>query len=166
MLRHMNLWFVPRSWIDSWNSIERIKSLKSIPMLFMTGTKDKMIPPSQTLQLRDAHNGKSDYHIFPEGQHHNMKVQPGYHTKFNEWVSERIRHEWTSVRGTRMINILPGRPIFSSTPTVEIIIAKMKAWRQEGQHPQFVGRMDTRKEASCAKMSAWLPFTRLGAQRS
>jgi len=88
--------WLSESWIDSWNSIERIASLKDIPMFFMTGASDIIIPPSQTRELLAAHGENSEFHIFPDGQHWDMKLQPNYYGRVNSWLEDRIRAERTS----------------------------------------------------------------------
>lgn len=61
-----------------WESIERIKSLE-VPLLFLTGEKDEMIPPwhSQALHAASVKSRLSKNVVFPEGSHNDTWEKGG-----------------------------------------------------------------------------------------
>ncbi|KAJ3321267.1 hypothetical protein HDV06_004492 [Boothiomyces sp. JEL0866] len=65
-----------------WNSELEIAKLENIPILFLSGKKDELIPPSHMQALhgivKDVGNKKISYSEFKDGKHNDTCIQPGY----------------------------------------------------------------------------------------
>jgi len=71
---------------NRWESIELVKNI-TIPILFISGLRDELVPPSQMQRLYDtAASPRKKLLTFPKGQHMDTWLQPGYHFQFKEFV--------------------------------------------------------------------------------
>ncbi|KAG5492822.1 hypothetical protein JKF63_01402 [Porcisia hertigi] len=86
-------------WLD-WNSLEKVSQVV-VPMLFLSGLRDEIVPPEQmrrlykaaTKCLRDG-NG-SDLTVplrrfleFEDGEHNNLPLMPGYMSALQDFLSD------------------------------------------------------------------------------
>ncbi|KAJ3300492.1 hypothetical protein HDV03_002141 [Kappamyces sp. JEL0829] len=64
-----------------WNSVETIKTIETIPILFLSGSKDELVPPQQMKLLYKAVKDSKQVNQFVEfqnGTHNDTCIQPGY----------------------------------------------------------------------------------------
>ncbi|KAJ3273734.1 hypothetical protein HDV01_004013 [Terramyces sp. JEL0728] len=77
-----------------WNSELEIAKLDKIPILFLSGKTDELIPPSHMNALhgivKDVGNKKTSFAEFKDGKHNDTCIQPGYF--------EAIAEFWKSIR--------------------------------------------------------------------
>lgn len=77
---------------NQWNSKEIIQKLSSrLPILFISGLKDLVIPPSMTRDLFDKSKSKFKImKIFPEGTHNYTWMQNDYFISLQEFIQSVI----------------------------------------------------------------------------
>ncbi len=66
---------------QKWNSIEAIEKIDTIPILFLSGKKDELIPPAHMKALYAAVKESkqlNQFVEFDEGTHNDTCIQPGY----------------------------------------------------------------------------------------
>ncbi|OMH85484.1 Protein bem46 [Zancudomyces culisetae] len=74
---------------EKWNSKEQIKSIKKIPILFLAGGKDELVPPIHMTKLYNValaySENEVEFHSFPEGNHNDTCTQAGYFERVLRW---------------------------------------------------------------------------------
>lgn len=73
---------------NHWKSDEAVKSL-DLPILYLLGDKDEVVPPSHTEKLYQL-SKKASIVRFPYGMHDNTFKQPGYSDKISQFVSKLV----------------------------------------------------------------------------
>ena len=63
-----------------WNSEQMIQQITRLPVLFLSGRKDELVPPSHMQQLRRLLDTTGDvvWREFPDGTHNDTCLKPGY----------------------------------------------------------------------------------------
>ncbi|KAF0395911.1 BEM46 family protein [Gigaspora margarita] len=86
-LRHLTLLCTQK-----WESEKAIKHIKNMPILFLSGIEDELIPKEHMKRLYDFVEGsRKELREFPKGNHGNTVAQPGYFDSIWEFlVKERF----------------------------------------------------------------------------
>lgn len=74
---------------NKWDSKRIIKDLK-VPILFISGAKDELVPPRMMKQLYDLAEGCKSKRLasFEDGKHMDTFTQPGYYEVFRKWLDK------------------------------------------------------------------------------
>jgi len=83
---------------DTWRSADRLKLLDdSMPILFLRGAMDEMIPEwhmhhmwhiaTGKKDLSDHNGGARRFVTFPNGDHNNLCMESGYFEAIAEWMT-------------------------------------------------------------------------------
>ena len=80
---------------QQWPSDVNIQRIAKTPILFLSGGRDELIPPTHMAKLHELCNtqGTKDWHELPNGMHNDTCVQPGYFTAIREFLERRILME-------------------------------------------------------------------------
>ncbi|PVZ96634.1 hypothetical protein BB558_007440 [Smittium angustum] len=83
------VWFIRYFIKDSWESKSKIGSI-SVPMLFLSGKKDSLVPPKHMLELVTiARNNGGKFKVtseeFEDGDHNDTCAQKGYFEAIQRW---------------------------------------------------------------------------------
>lgn len=74
-----------------WPSLERIKKIK-VPILFVSGLADELVPPTHMKKLREAAGGTAflEYLEVPTGDHNSTWKEAGdsYSKKMTEFIKK------------------------------------------------------------------------------
>ncbi|KAF8975800.1 hypothetical protein BGZ46_008846 [Entomortierella lignicola] len=63
-----------------WNSEQMIQQITRLPVLFLSGSKDELIPSAHMKELRRlmVTTGEVIWREFPDGTHNDTCLKPGY----------------------------------------------------------------------------------------
>ncbi|KAF8927095.1 hypothetical protein BGZ58_010632, partial [Dissophora ornata] len=77
-----------------WNSEQSIQQITRLPVLFLSGRKDELIPPAHMQELHRLLDttGEVVWREFPEGTHNDTCLKPGYFDAIMEFL-EGIKGE-------------------------------------------------------------------------
>ena len=91
---------------EKWRSVNLIPKLTKMPILFLAGEKDEVIPPVHMKELYsvvEKHPAKGltflrlklteVWKSWPQGMHNDTCLQPGYFTRIHEFVREHVYSE-------------------------------------------------------------------------
>ncbi|KAI9492456.1 Alpha/Beta hydrolase protein [Zychaea mexicana] len=80
---------------QQWPSEVSIQRIANVPVLFLSGARDELIPPEHMSKLHDLceTQGAKDWHALPNGMHNDTCVQPGYFTAIREFLERRVLKE-------------------------------------------------------------------------
>ncbi|KAJ1644224.1 bem46 protein, variant [Coemansia erecta] len=77
---------------EKWNSEQAIRKITSVPILFLSGLQDDLVPPPQMRKLyelasrnQDNEKMKVTWEEFANGKHNDTCVQPSYYGKIEQW---------------------------------------------------------------------------------
>ncbi len=75
-----------------WNSEESLAKVtdKDIPLLFLSGLKDEIVPPTMMRTLYEACPAKKVWQEFPNGDHNSTVAEPGYFDAIWEFLVEDV----------------------------------------------------------------------------
>lgn len=74
-----------------WNSEEIIQTIKDIPILFLSGLKDELVPPTHMTQLFAACKSEPKiWRTLPNGGHNDSVAEPGYFDHIHSFVTEEV----------------------------------------------------------------------------
>jgi abhydrolase domain-containing protein 13 len=73
---------------NPWHSLTKIKTVSKVPVLFLSGQKDELVPEWMMLRLHDACPAQKKWISFPEGQHVNTFLMPNYYTHLRNFIDE------------------------------------------------------------------------------
>ena len=71
---------LPRSFVadDSWNNLDRVKTLGAVPFLVLHGAADNYVQPKYGQQLAAAHPGTTQLVLVPGADHSNVPDKMGF----------------------------------------------------------------------------------------
>lgn len=74
-----------------WPSEETLPLINNIPILFLSGEQDEIVPPSHMLRLHDLCTGPDKrIRLFPTGNHNNTVAMPGYFDAVSEFIETSV----------------------------------------------------------------------------
>lgn len=76
-----------------WDSETQLPQISDIPILFLSGLKDEIVPPSHMKQLFD--NCRANTKIWkplPNGMHNDTVAEPGYFKHIAEFILSQVMH--------------------------------------------------------------------------
>ncbi|KAF3926403.1 hypothetical protein AA313_de0204679 [Arthrobotrys entomopaga] len=78
-----------------WPSEETIPKIKSIPILFLSGLMDELVPPSHMKRLHDVSRAPVKvWKALPGGTHNDSVLEPGYFEYINDFINDEVmRHK-------------------------------------------------------------------------
>jgi len=77
-----------------WPSHDVLPTIKNIPMLFLSGLQDEIIPPSHMKGLYDLSQSQIKiWKDFPEGRHNDTVAEAGYFEAINDFIEQEILGE-------------------------------------------------------------------------
>ncbi|OMJ14826.1 Protein bem46 [Smittium culicis] len=81
--------FISMFVIDKWDSVSKLAKITSIPILFLSGLKDTLVPPSHMSALYKLAKKTSKRQVdmigFENGNHNDTCSQVGYFDVINTW---------------------------------------------------------------------------------
>ncbi|KAJ1890302.1 bem46 protein, variant [Kickxella alabastrina] len=82
---------------EKWNSEQAIRKITAVPVLFLSGLQDDLVPPPQMRKLhelaarnQDGKSMKVTWEEFANGKHNDTCVQPGYYEKISNWWKNTV----------------------------------------------------------------------------
>ncbi|CAO3606902.1 unnamed protein product [Cunninghamella echinulata] len=77
---------------QQWPSEINIQRIVKTPVLFLSGSKDELIPPSHMAKLFELCGSREDKNMveFPEGTHNDTCTQPNYFAAIREFLETKI----------------------------------------------------------------------------
>ncbi|OLL23707.1 Protein bem46 [Neolecta irregularis DAH-3] len=69
-----------------WSTVTILPTITTVPILFLSGLRDELVPPSHMKQLHDICQSKKVWHEEPKGDHNTTCMQPGYFSKIREFL--------------------------------------------------------------------------------
>ena len=75
---------------DEWNSEESISEIESVPILFLSGLKDELVPPLQMKILYDKAGSKykKKFVEFKDGRHNDTVIAKGYFEAISNFIKD------------------------------------------------------------------------------
>ncbi|OCK82471.1 BEM46 family protein [Lepidopterella palustris CBS 459.81] len=74
-----------------WPSEETLPQITDIPILFLSGLQDEIVPPSHMVQLFNVCRAKTKiWHELPTGSHNDTVAEPGYFDTINEFLQQHV----------------------------------------------------------------------------
>jgi len=74
-----------------WESEETLPKITGVPILFLSGLKDEIVPPLHMTQLHGLCNGKTKvWCTLPNGGHNDSVAEPGYFEHIHTFVKEEV----------------------------------------------------------------------------
>ncbi|KAJ1957017.1 bem46 protein, variant [Dipsacomyces acuminosporus] len=122
---------------EKWDSEKTIRKISKVPILFLSGLQDDLIPPPQMRKLYELASRSLDgddkkskakrvaWEEFPNGKHNDTCAQAGYFDKLASWWSEAVAPADPYVPTGRLGGLQPrdfvekadGKVVYTSTPT-------------------------------------------------
>ncbi|KAL4968071.1 alpha/beta hydrolase [Aspergillus stella-maris] len=76
---------------QTWTSEEILPKITKTPILFLSGLKDEIVPPSNMTQLYAICNSnRKVWRTLPNGQHNDSVAEPGYFEHIHSFVTEEV----------------------------------------------------------------------------
>jgi fermentation-respiration switch protein FrsA (DUF1100 family) len=77
---------------QQWPSEKSIRHIVNIPILFLAGAKDELVPPSHMVALNELSETRGDktWIAFPNGMHNDTCMQPGYFTAIRDYLELQV----------------------------------------------------------------------------
>ncbi|KAK6516365.1 hypothetical protein TWF506_006274 [Arthrobotrys conoides] len=87
--------YVARLCHQVWPSIDVIPKIKKIPILFLSGLQDELVPPSHMRKLHAISNAPIKiWKDFPHGTHNDSVMEGGYFENINDFINDEVtRHK-------------------------------------------------------------------------
>ncbi|KAM5434898.1 bem46 protein, variant [Microsporum canis] len=83
--------YVARLCHQTWLSEEILPKITDVPILFLSGLKDEIIPPDHMLQLFSMANAKECvWRTFPNGQHNDTVAEPMYFEYIHAFIIDEV----------------------------------------------------------------------------
>ncbi|KAJ5121234.1 uncharacterized protein N7515_009195 [Penicillium bovifimosum] len=74
-----------------WNSEDVLPKITKTPVLFMSGLKDELVPPSNMTQLYAVCNAETKvWRTLPNGGHNDSVAEPGYFEHIHSFITEEV----------------------------------------------------------------------------
>ncbi|KAI9924060.1 hypothetical protein ASPWEDRAFT_26338 [Aspergillus wentii DTO 134E9] len=74
-----------------WTSEDVLPKINNVPILFLSGLKDEMVPPSNMTQLFALCNSsRKVWRTLPNGGHNDTVAEPGYFEHIHSFVTEEV----------------------------------------------------------------------------
>lgn len=93
---------------QKWSSDEVIQSLpeNGPPILFLSGLKDEIVPPTMMRTLYEFCTVKrKTWKIFPNGDHNSTVAEPGYFDQIWEWLIDEVLRKTEVEKGTEETDV-------------------------------------------------------------
>ena len=88
-----------------WPSEEIIPQITNIPILFLSGLKDEIVPPAQMQELFRASKAKTKiWKSLPEGHHNDTVAEDGYFDAIWRFLTEEVADKSHSEKGTGAVD--------------------------------------------------------------
>lgn len=76
---------------EQWKSEEKLPQITGIPMLFLSGLKDEIVPPSHMKQLFKLCRSKTVvWKELPNGDHNSSIIEPGYFYYIEDFIKTHV----------------------------------------------------------------------------
>eukprot|EP01125_Pyxidicula_operculata_P005506 TRINITY_DN1951_c0_g1_i2.p1 TRINITY_DN1951_c0_g1~~TRINITY_DN1951_c0_g1_i2.p1 ORF type:complete len:184 (-),score=28.81 TRINITY_DN1951_c0_g1_i2:55-606(-) len=76
---------------NKWDSINTIKNITQIPVLFISGEQDEMVPMWMMQALyNQCGSVKKRLHSYPNGKHMDTWIDPSYTDRLGDWIQRTI----------------------------------------------------------------------------
>ncbi|KAI7240164.1 alpha/beta hydrolase BEM46/Esterase/lipase/thioesterase [Hortaea werneckii] len=76
---------------EQWKSEDMIRQVTDIPILFLSGLKDEIVPPSHMKQLFRLCRAKTViWKELPNGDHNNSVAEPGYFNHIDDFIAKHV----------------------------------------------------------------------------
>ncbi|OJD15614.1 hypothetical protein AJ78_04134 [Emergomyces pasteurianus Ep9510] len=83
--------YVVRLCHQYWASEDTLPKITKVPILFLSGLKDEIVPPDHMLQLFAICNASTKvWRTFPNGQHNDTVAEPGYFDHIYSFVVDHV----------------------------------------------------------------------------
>jgi fermentation-respiration switch protein FrsA (DUF1100 family) len=77
-----------------WPSEKAIQQIVNVPVLFLSGLVDELVPPSHMRQLYELSQTKVKYWKgFDDGTHNETVLQPGYFDAIEDFIKKEVLKE-------------------------------------------------------------------------
>jgi len=78
---------------ENWDSESLIAKIKTVPILFLSGAQDEMVPSAHMKALYNKCGSKNKtWMSFPNGTHNDTVLQEEYFTTVANWIRSEILH--------------------------------------------------------------------------
>ncbi|CDS07656.1 hypothetical protein LRAMOSA01605 [Lichtheimia ramosa] len=80
---------------QQWPSEVNIQRIANVPILFLSGSKDELIPPTHMRKLFELCDtrGAKEYVELANGMHNDTCIQPGYYPAIEEFLRKKVSRE-------------------------------------------------------------------------
>ncbi|KAF3940220.1 hypothetical protein ABW19_dt0205646 [Dactylella cylindrospora] len=87
--------YITRLCHQVWPSEDTIPKIKRIPILFLSGLRDELVPPSHMRKLLNASTADVKvWKTLPNGSHNDSVLEPGYFEYINDFINDEVmRHK-------------------------------------------------------------------------
>ncbi|KAL4874640.1 Alpha/Beta hydrolase protein [Aspergillus karnatakaensis] len=76
---------------QTWTSEETLPKITKIPILFLSGLKDEIVPPSNMTQLfAICNSNRKIWRTLPNGAHNDSVAEPGYFEHIHSFITEEV----------------------------------------------------------------------------
>lgn len=77
---------------QQWPSEKSIRLIVKTPILFLSGAKDELIPPSHMRRLNELSDTRAEktWVAFPNGMHNDTCMQPGYFSAIRDYLEAHV----------------------------------------------------------------------------
>ncbi|KAJ5204271.1 uncharacterized protein N7498_005150 [Penicillium cinerascens] len=86
--------YIARLCHQYWTSEEVLPKITKVPILFLSGLKDELVPPSNMTQLfAVCKSERKFWRTLPNGGHNDSVAEPGYFDHIHSFVREEVENE-------------------------------------------------------------------------
>ncbi|KAI9272466.1 Alpha/Beta hydrolase protein [Sporodiniella umbellata] len=106
-----------------WPSEKSIRQIVNVPILFLAGGKDELVPPSHMVQLRDLSESPDKTWVeFPNGMHNDTVMQPGYFTAIRDFLEKlALFVDKEKAKNVLEESYLDGKPVEENDKSYQLI---------------------------------------------
>ncbi|KAG2201551.1 hypothetical protein INT47_007428 [Mucor saturninus] len=107
---------------QQWPSEKSIRHIVNIPILFLAGAKDELVPPSHMVTLNELSEtrGQKTWVAFPNGMHNDTCMQPGYFNAIRDFLETNVLKKESSASKINKV-FVDGQPVAANDESSRLV---------------------------------------------
>jgi len=108
-----------------WPSEKNIQRIVNVPILFLAGGKDELVPPSHMVKLNELSESRGEkiWAPFPNGMHNDTCMQQGYFTAIKHFITKTVMNDTMDKNGKNTLDesYIDGRSVQENDESYQLV---------------------------------------------